>query len=73
MLCPEELLRMCKQIYEFLINNKMISDWQSGFRPLHSCTTSVIDVARTIQKSIDHSKISFLLLLDHSKAFHSVN
>lgn len=51
----------------------MLNWRQSGFRPKHSCVTALIDVSEEIRSKIDKNMISFLILLDHSKAFDSVD
>lgn len=61
------------QISSYISNNNLLSDRQSGFRPKHSCITTLIDVAENIRRDLDDGKINFLVLLDHSKAFDTVN
>lgn len=61
------------QIYTYLRDNSLLNNMQSGFRPQHSCTTALIDVTEDIRKSIDNGHITFLVLLDHSKAFDMVD
>ncbi|XP_075157493.1 uncharacterized protein LOC142230751 [Haematobia irritans] len=51
----------------------LLSTWQSGFRPKRSCTTALIQVTEEIRKDIDKNLITYLVLLDHSKAFDMVN
>lgn len=67
----EKLLH--KQIYEHINNNNLLTSRQSGFRPKHSCVTALIDVSEEIRKNIDAGFITFLVLLDHSKAFDMVD
>lgn len=47
--------------------------YQSGFRPGHSCVTALQKVSEDLRKVIDDSQIAILVLLDHSKAFDSVD
>ena len=61
------------QINVFIDNNKFIFDRQSGFRSKRSCTTALLNVTEDIRKDVDAKKIVFLTLLDHSKAFDTVN
>lgn len=62
-----------QQISNYLNTNILLSNRQSGFRPKHSCVTALLDVSEEIRQSIDNGKISFLVLLDHSKAFDMVD
>lgn len=64
---------MANQIEHFLKSENLLSNWQSGFRKKRSCTTVLIDVIENLRQSMDNGMISFLLLLDHSKAFDTVN
>lgn len=61
------------QISNFLESNSLLSDRQSGFRSGQSCTTALIDVVEDIRKDIDDDMLTFLVLLDHTKAFDSVD
>ena len=61
------------QMYAFLNENSLLSNNQSGFRPNNSCITALTDVCEDIRNECDSKKITFLVLLDHSKAFDTVN
>lgn len=62
-----------KQINDYLNEHSLLTTKQSGFRAKHSCTTALIDVSDEIRRNIDRRENTFLVLLDHSKAFDSVN
>lgn len=62
-----------KQILEYLDRKTLITNRQSGFRPKRSCITALIDVSEDIRENVDEGNTSLLVLLDHSKAFDSVN
>lgn len=64
---------MHNQITHYLNNNNLLSDRQSGFRQKQSCITALVEVAEEIRKQVDDGRISFLVLLDHSKAFDTVD
>jgi len=64
---------MYRQMDAFFAINSLITDCQSGFRRKRSCTTALINVSEDIRKSLDSGNGVFLLLLDHSKAFDSVD
>ena len=55
-------------VYNFLLKHKLVSSYQSGFRPLHSTATSLIDITNTILHNIDKGKLTGLAFLDLSKA-----
>lgn len=61
------------QMTAFLDANSLLTDRQSGFRKWQSCTTALIDVAEDIRKELDESRLTLLVLLDHSKAFDTVD
>lgn len=62
-----------KQIRTYMTDNSMFSNLQSGFRPGHSCTTALQKVSEDLRSNMDSNKISLLILLDHTKAFDSVD
>ena len=64
---------MYRQINEFFIRSKFFTDKQSGYRSKRNCTTALIDVVEDIREKVDNSEIAFLLLLDHSKAFDTID
>ena len=57
---------------QFINNNALLYEKQSGFRPVHSCVTALTEVSENIRQELDAGKIAFLVLLDYSKAFDSV-
>lgn len=61
-----------KQISKHIFDNNLLTDRQSGFRPQHSCTTALTEVIENIRGSLDDNKVAILILLDHSKAFDTV-
>lgn len=64
---------MCEQLREFLNKNNILPDIQSGFRPMHSCCTALVNVTDDILRARDMGKITALMLFDFSKAFDMVN
>lgn len=64
---------MSSQMNSHLVEHNYLSNYQSGFRSKHSCITALIDVAENIRSDIDEGKIEILVLLDHSKAFDTVD
>lgn len=64
---------MQQQINKFLGDNSILTEKQSGYRSKRSCITALIDVVEDIRCQLDDNKITFLTLLDHTKAFDTVN
>ena len=64
---------VAKQILKYLEENNLMESFQSGFRPGHSTATALLKVSDDIFSSIDASEVTFLVLLDYSKAFDTVN
>lgn len=64
---------MEKQLRGHLETNDILPSMQSGFRPLHSCATAMLDVTDDIVKAADRGKVTLLVLLDYSKAFDTVS
>lgn len=60
------------QISKYLQDNSLLTDKQSGFRPKHSCVSTLLEVSEELRINVDDNRISFLVLLDHSKAFDTV-
>jgi len=61
------------QVCDFLSSNNMFPQYQSGFRHMHSTSTSLIRVADDIRQAMDSKLITLLVLLDLSKAFDCVH
>ena len=73
---PIVLLRSLSKIFEHLVHeqidrhlfdNSLLTNRQSGLRPKHSCVTALEE----LKPKIDHNMMSFLILLDNSKALDS--
>jgi len=62
-----------KQVCDYLSLNNMFPQYQSGFRNLHSTSTSLLRVADDIRQAMDSKLITLLVLLDLSKAFDCVH
>ena len=64
---------MAEQIREHFESKKLLSPLQSGFRPGHSCSTSVMKIMDDIRSEFDQNFLILLILLDFSKAFDKVD
>ena len=63
-----------KQLYDHLVkNNKLLSQFQSGFRPGHSTSMALFDVSDYILKNIDEGNLTGAVFLDLSKAFDMID
>ena len=60
------------QFMDFLDKNSKISGLQSGNRKLHSTETALVHYTDQLLKNIDEKRLSVVVLLDMSKAFHSI-
>ena len=64
---------VAKQMKDYLIKNNLLDKFQSAYKALHSTTTALVDITDNIYKTMDHSQITILVLLDYSKAFDCAN
>ena len=62
-----------KQTYDFLSENKHLSDLQSGFRPLHSTLTTLLDITDKCYTNMDNGLINAILFVDLKKAFDTID
>lgn len=60
------------QICKFIDENKLLIDYQSGFRPMHSTCTALLKVTTDIRKALEDGQLALLVLLDFSKAFDCI-
>ena len=61
-----------KQLCDHLVKNKLLSQFQSGFRPSQSTSTALLDVSDYILKNIDEGNLTGAVFLDLSKAFDMI-
>ena len=64
-----------KQLYDHLIKNKLLSQFQSawGFRPGYSTSTALLDVSDYILKNIIEGNLTGAVFLGLSKAFDMID
>ena len=53
-------------------SNHILNDYQYGFRPSHSCQAQLISIVEELQLALDCHQQVDLIMLDFSKAFHTV-
>lgn len=61
------------QISSHLLDNELLSNRQSGFRPKHNTTSVIAELTNYIHDNFERNKFTALVLLDFSKAFNSVS
>ena len=63
---------MCNEMFEFFIENKLISASQSDFKPGDSCINQLLSITHEIYSSFDEGLEVRRVFLDISKAFDKV-
>jgi hypothetical protein len=60
------------QMNSFILRERLVSDFQSGFRVGHSTTSALLRVTDDIRRAMDCRKLTIMVLVDFSKAFDSI-
>ena len=63
---------MFNEMFQFFIENKLISTSQSGFKPGNSCINQLLSVTHEIYSSFDEGLEVRSVFLDISKSFGKV-
>lgn len=69
--CIEKIV--ADQLKTFLCQNSILPSVQSGFRNKYSTQTALLKVTDDITEALDNSMVTFIVLLDQSKAFDIVH
>ena len=64
---------MHQMVYDCLQKHKLLSECPTDFRPLHSTSTTLINITNTLLQNIDNGLLTGLVFLDLSKAFDTLN
>ena len=60
-------------MHQYLSSNNLLYQYQSGFRPLHSCHTALVHLCDTWLTAINNTELIGTVFLDFKKAFDLVN
>ena len=61
------------QLSSYLSSNNLLSDFQSAYRPGHSCETALLKVVNDLLLSIDKRNVALVTFLDLSAAFDTID
>ena len=61
------------QLYSYLTDHHLLSDSQSGFRPLHSTMTALLEATNSWLWNMDDGLLNGIIFLDLKKAFDTMN
>jgi exonuclease III len=64
---------VAKQMVDYLKETGFLDNLQSAYKPCHSTITALLNVTDDIYEALENSEITFLILLDYSKAFDCAN
>ena len=64
---------ICKQLVSYLEKEKILYEFQFGFRKGHSTSQAITEIAQNLRKAVDNNMYSCGVFLDFSKAFDTVN
>ena len=62
-----------QQLFHYLKVNSILSKFQSGFRPLHSTVSALIQMCDDWSDNMDKGRLTGVVFLDIRKAFDSVD
>ena len=62
-----------EQLYNYLNDNDLLANCQSGFRSLHSTLTALLEATENWSLNIDNSLINGVIFIDLKKAFDTIN
>ena len=62
-----------RQMIDYLRDSGFLDNLQSAYKQAHSTTTALLNVTDDIYEALENSELTFLVLLDYSKAFDCAN
>ena len=63
---------MFQQFLDYAESNSIIPQYQSAYRPFHSCETSLLKLVNDILIGMENQKITALAVMDLSATFNTV-
>ena len=72
---PSKILEKAvnKDFQDYLIENRILTDKQFGFRPNHSCETVLLCMVDQWAQNVDQGYVNGVAFIDMRKAFDAVN
>ena len=61
------------QFYSYLINNELLSEYQSGFRPTYNTVTALLETTNNWCVNIDQGLLNGVIFIDLKKAFDTID
>jgi hypothetical protein len=61
------------KLYAYMLEHDLLSEYQSGFRSLHSTVTALLEATDNWAYNIDRGNINAVVFLDLKKAFDAVS
>ena len=62
-----------QQLYDYLNGNKLLSNYQSGFRSLHSTSTALLEATNNWSIKIDNGLLNGVTFIQLKKAFDTID
>ena len=64
---------IAEQFKPYLYQNSIIPQFESGFRPMHTTQTALLQIVDEITLVMDNKQVTIIIFHDQSKAFDVVN
>ena len=62
-----------EQIYQYLSDNSLLTEYQYGFRTMHSTVSALLDSTNSWYVNMDRKMFNLVVLLDLKKAFDTID
>ena len=62
-----------EQIYQYLSDNSLLTEYQYGFRKMHSTVSALLDSTNSWYVNMDRKMFNLVVLLDLKKAFDTID
>ena len=64
---------LSEQIYQYLSDNSLLTEYQYGFRKMHSTVSALLDSTNSWYVNMDRKMFNLVVLLDLKKAFDTID